>query len=503
MVAVLQHRQWVRYIAILAVLLVAAGLRFWAALPLAHLHADEIGQYLEQAHRLIFGYGVVPWEYREGMRSWLMPLLIAGPMAMGDAAAPGSMAYMVLPKLFMAACSLSILWAGWRFGRAVSPLHGWVTVAVAALWYEFVFMGVRPLTEPLAVAAIMPGAALVLLGKPSQRALIVGGFLLATGLVLRFHYGPAIALIGVAAMWGHWRERIVPLLIGGLAVAAVSAAVDLWAGQIPFAWIVTNVRFNIVHDVASQFGVSPPTAYLGAYLDSWGWARVLIFLSILPAIRHHRVLFWAALVNLGVHSLIGHKEYRFIFLTTTIFILLSAIGTVEIAKWLLTRFAPQWSVLVLVPLWAAASASLAATPPRVVGWDQFGASMTLMAKAGRMPNSCGVGIERVWFWTSGSYVTLRRSVPIYLEAGIDPAVNRAGTPLVALPGYNRLIGPETLKSALPKDYSVAECRATGRERALNAYADGGRICLFQRPGVCNPAGLEQHRAQAVLERYKR
>jgi hypothetical protein len=495
----------VPFTAIVIVVALAVALRFWAALPLAQLHSDEIGQYLEQAHRLVFGYGVVPWEYREGMRSWLLPLLIAGPMALGDAAAPGTMAYMILPKLLMGICSLSILWAGWRFGRAISPLHGWVTLGVAALWYEFVFMGARTLTEPTATAAILPAAALLLLGRPSRRALMLGGFLLALGVVLRFHYGPAVALIALAALWGHWRDRFVPLLIGGLIAAAVSAAVDVWAGQIPFAWIVTNVRFNIVHDVASQFGVMPPAAYLGAYIDSWGWARVFVLLSILPAIRHHRLLFWVALVNLGLHSLIGHKEYRFVYLTTTIFILLSAIGTVEILKWVLARFAPrmpQWSVLALIPIWAVTSASLAATPPRVVGWDNLGATMSLMAQAGRMPNSCGVAVELVWFWTSGSYVTLRRNVPLYLEAGIDPAVNRA-TPLAALPGYTSIIGPETLKPLLPKEYRTVECRESGKERALNAYASGARVCLFHRPGPCNPSGLDRHRAQAVIERYNR
>jgi GPI mannosyltransferase 3 len=44
--------------------LVVAGavvLRVWAATPLSLLYPDEIGQYLEQAHRLVSGYGIVPW----------------------------------------------------------------------------------------------------------------------------------------------------------------------------------------------------------------------------------------------------------------------------------------------------------------------------------------------------------------------------------------------------------------------------------------------------------
>ncbi len=29
---------------------------------------DEIFQTLEQGHRLAFGYGIIPWEFREGVR---------------------------------------------------------------------------------------------------------------------------------------------------------------------------------------------------------------------------------------------------------------------------------------------------------------------------------------------------------------------------------------------------------------------------------------------------
>ncbi len=36
---------------------------------------DEIFQYLEQAHRIVFGYGVIPWEYEVGARTWLVSAL--------------------------------------------------------------------------------------------------------------------------------------------------------------------------------------------------------------------------------------------------------------------------------------------------------------------------------------------------------------------------------------------------------------------------------------------
>src|SRR5262249_43210459 len=41
---------------------------------------DEVFQSTEQAHRLVYGYGLVPWEFQLGMRSWLLPGIAAGIM---------------------------------------------------------------------------------------------------------------------------------------------------------------------------------------------------------------------------------------------------------------------------------------------------------------------------------------------------------------------------------------------------------------------------------------
>ena len=42
------------------------------------LHPDEIMQYLEPAHRLVFGSGVTYWEFFYGARAWLVPGVVAG-----------------------------------------------------------------------------------------------------------------------------------------------------------------------------------------------------------------------------------------------------------------------------------------------------------------------------------------------------------------------------------------------------------------------------------------
>src|ERR1700689_4032507 len=65
-------------LALPAILLLGFALRLGAGLTQTHvLFFDETLQYFEQGHRLAFGSGVVPWEFYDGIRSWLLPGLIA------------------------------------------------------------------------------------------------------------------------------------------------------------------------------------------------------------------------------------------------------------------------------------------------------------------------------------------------------------------------------------------------------------------------------------------
>ncbi len=483
------------------IVVLAIAVRFAAAFPFAQLHNDEIGQYMEQAHRLVFGYGIIPWEYRVEMRSWLMPVLLSGPMAMGHAMASDSMAYLIMPRLLMACCSLSILWAGWKLGKAISPAHGWMAMIVAAVWFEFIQFGARTLTEPLATAAILPAAAILFAGEATRRQIIAAGALLALGCIFRFHYGPAVVVVALAALWGRW-DRFWPLALGGLAMAALSSAVDLAMGQAPFQWIITNVTYNIVHNVASEFGVTPPYAYLTNQMAEWGWAFAPLLALAVLGVRHYPALFAAAIVNLILHSMIGHKEYRFIFLTSTILILLAALGSVDLMR----RLRPdggRWAPYAALPVWIFASVSLGATEPRSTIWTKLEPSMALVRRAGQIPATCGFAFEHRHFWSSGAYAALHRNVPFYMERGLNPALLHKGEALRAPQAYNSLVGAETLKPLLPKGYATVECRAVGEEANLEAYEGSARVCLFHRPGPCDANGTQQWQVQNILQKIGR
>ena len=140
-------------------LALAVALRIAAFNPYAAHHADETIQYLEQAHRIVFGYGVVPWEFRYFIRSWLIPLLLVPPMALGEAINPGGTLYLILPRAMVMLTTRSPVDAAWFIGARQSSQPAIVAMAVMAVWVESVYFSVHILSESLATSLFLAAAA--------------------------------------------------------------------------------------------------------------------------------------------------------------------------------------------------------------------------------------------------------------------------------------------------------------------------------------------------------
>lgn len=467
---------------IASLVLAALVVRALAFSPYALHHPDEAIQYLEQAHRLAFGPGIVPWEYRAGMRSWLVPLLLAGPMWLGDRIAPGSELYVILPRAAAAVVALAPLWAAWRLGGSVSERHGLAALAVAALWYESVYFSVHVLTETLSVALFLPAAALLLTGERTRRRLAAAGALLGFAVVFRFHYGPAAAVLAALALGWRWREWGW-LAAGGAAALLGSGVVDLAMGQAPFGWVVENIRLNVIEDRAAEFGVAGAGAYAQMLWLAWSAALVPILWLAIPGARRFPPLAAAAAVTLAVHLAIGHKEYRFILLATQIVLLLAAIGTAERARarWL-------WPALAA---WAAVSAWLAFAPGSEPGWRRHAPGYQLV-RAAAVRRACGVAIFGGDYWPALGQTWLHGATPTYYLRGPDPAVEWRSAVRIA-PAFDAAIAPPG-RASVPAGYRPVACAGTG----------GERLCLAMRAGGCVRSAASVHQeVQRVMERNRR
>jgi hypothetical protein len=117
---------------ILAMLVLGLFVRIVVACSADHVHhADEIFQSFEQAHRAVFGYGIVPWEYRFGTRSWLTPGLVAGVLQvcrMLGLTDPGS--YTLAVKLVLCGLSASLILSSYAIGRRLGSQRAGLSLAI-------------------------------------------------------------------------------------------------------------------------------------------------------------------------------------------------------------------------------------------------------------------------------------------------------------------------------------------------------------------------------------
>ncbi len=476
------------------ILLLALTLRVIAAFQPGFHHPDAIYQYLEPAYRLVTGQGVVTWEWRVGMRSWLLPALLAGPVALGNAIDPHGEMALVLPRICMGVASLGIVWAAWRHGMRHSRDTGVIAAFVAAIWFEFIHLGVQTLAEPLATACFMVASVFLAErgdgGRDTRRGDMASGALLVAMVLLRPHYAPA-GLVLLAFSWWPLRHRplaalrdLIPFFASGIAVAALAGGIDWVAGGQPFAWIIENARQNVVENVAARYGTAPPLALIAWLIAMWQWWIVPIAIGVRFGWRKAPALVIAAAVTIALHSLIGHKEYRFIFLSVTSLIIVSTIGWGVILDELRRRWPHRARpALTLTMLgWGIASILLAFGPDAREQRD-FGVDGSRMYATMRAdPRVCGIAIlNRASFADFPGQVGLGRDISQSMFWGKGPTHrNEHAWAEAAAHGsaFNRILASSPHRGKLPPGYRELQCGAPG--------TDGEALCLYGRAGGCTP-----------------
>jgi GPI mannosyltransferase 3 len=414
---------------------------------------DEIFQTAEQAHRLVFGSGLVPWEFQLGMRSWLLPGVIAILMELSRLAGDGPDHYIPLIAVSFAALAAvpvvcCFLWGRRLFGSA----GGWIAAAVVAVAPEAVYFGARTLFETVAAHLLI--AALYVLEPgyrvTSRRRLFAGGVLLGLVFVLRIQLAPALVAVMVWACWGAVRERGPALLAGATVTLAAAAMLDAATLGYPLASVWRNLIYNVYYGASSTFGVEGWSFYLLGELGVWGGgALTLVLLAALGA-RRMPLLLAVAVTILAAHSAVAHKEYRFIYPAVLLVMALAGLGLAQVAAWgrdwLLEQGVQGWAatagpVAVVLSWWCLASwhvwTGATLTAYRLGRHDNLQAA-SFVAHG---PAVCGLGLYGAdgEDWVNyGGYTYLHRSVPMYwpkdelefetLAAGFDTLVYTKAPP---------------------------------------------------------------------------
>jgi hypothetical protein len=379
---------------------------------LGFVHPDEHQQYLEAAQGFVHGYNVVYWEYERGVRHCLYPGVLAGLICLFDLLNLRDPVWqaMVLRSFLGVAVFVSIMLVAhdWLRGRSTAAL---CLIAMAAFSPDMVYTNVRTLSGTAMVIPLILG---YLFWK---RAPFVAGILFGVMFAVRFQSafltGAFFALTfledwGSKSVW--FRGRTFRLAIG-LVLALLCMG---WIDKITWgAWFHAPVQYfqaQILEGKAASFGVDPWYRYL-----EWGGfalfeaGPVLLLLLLVGARRDPQLAFVAAAFFVG-HSVIGHKEARFLWPMLPILLLLIATGLEVVCEWLrqvqLKRFGLALLVCLLVPgAWARFAD---------IDWtmDPTRANSLALARTGTFPDVTGVAVFGIPDWECGNYFFLRRKVPL-------------------------------------------------------------------------------------------
>ncbi|MBI3183444.1 MAG: hypothetical protein HYZ28_15005 [Myxococcales bacterium] len=394
---------------------------------------DEVHQTLEPAHRLVFGYGLVAWEFSEGARSWALPGMVAGLFRLCALFGLDSpRAYLSLTRLAFCLASGSSAVACVALARR----HGarWLSAAVAgallALMGFSIYLAPRAMGETAAAAPLVLGYAIALRNDAGRRQVWLGAALVGLSVLFRIQCGVfAVGLIGILLCRRRFRAALWAL--GVLAAfALLYGLLDRLTWGTWFHSAAVYLRFNWLEGKASTFGTAPHSYYTGRLLASLGPLWVAMAVLGLAGILRAPGLGVVTLAFFGLHVLTPHKELRFIYPALPLCCVLSGLG-VE----LLLRPRLVWVGRVAAALAAATAVYSAATfprlsfgdlgvyeaPPAHSALDAGGPENRLLLAAGERSDLCGLKVLTRDLGYTGGYSYLHRNVPMYGPAGPDPS----------------------------------------------------------------------------------
>jgi hypothetical protein len=465
-------------------ILLALILRVGVALRFPNIFwPDEIFQTLEPAHRLAFGNGIVTWEFRDGIRSWVLPVILAGIMRLTACLGEGSTGYLMGINIFLSLLSLSNILVAYLWGKKVGGTITALTCAgICAIWFEFIYFSPKAFTEVIATHFLLPGIYLGLHKNSFQlrKRLFLSGCLLGISLALRIHLLPCIAFVLIYICRKDWQQKWLPMIAGIFAPILVFGTVDAFTWSYPFQSFWLNIWVNLVEGKSKLYGVSPWYEYFIFLLKSWSWLFLPIMILVLIGSRRLPILAWSALIIILSHSFLAHKEYRFIYPALSMLMILAGIGTAE----LVLNLSRKWNsfpkiviaILLCFALWTATSVALVSrfNIYNNLTFSTFGTdlenthlyattnNLLALQSLSQENTVCGLGLWGINWALSGGYTYFHHHVPIFpVEKIADFAALKAG--------FNYVVGDISIPSQY-KNYTLQKCWQG--------------TCVYKRPGSC-------------------
>ncbi|XP_029398856.1 GPI mannosyltransferase 3 isoform X2 [Mus pahari] len=276
---------------------------------------DEYWQSLEVAHRMVFSYGYLTWEWTERLRGYTYPLIFASIYKVLHLLRKDSVQLLIwIPRLGQALLSAV---ADIRLYSLVKQLENQeVARWVLCSWFTW-YCCTRTLTNTMETA--LTAVALYYYPLEGSRSMnsVKYSLLVALACVVR----PTALIPWVPLLFRHfYQEQRKPRLTlrHFLPVGFITFSLSLIIDRIFFGqWTLVQfnfLKFNVLQNLGTFYGSHPWHWYLSQGFPVVLGTHLPFFIhGCFLAPRRLHILLLTVLWTLLVYSMLGHKEFRFIY----------------------------------------------------------------------------------------------------------------------------------------------------------------------------------------------
>ncbi len=285
-----------------------------------YYHYDEHYQIIEFAN-LKLGLnqpGDLAWEYGARIRPAIQPAIALMIFkALNAAGVADAYSQALSLRLVTALLALTAIFFFIRASLTwIKAKYHYAYIVLSYFLWFLPFLNVRFSSETWSgLLFLLASAILAGYDRNKRNTLLLPGFLLGLSFLCRFQI--AFLIIGLYA-WLLIVLKLKPVrlipITGAAAVAVVlGVAIDTWFYRRLVFTPWNYFRINIVEDVASAFGTSPWYYYAKWVFNLPSGIFLLIALMIVLVKYPRQLVVWVTIPFIIAHSLIAHKEPRFLF----------------------------------------------------------------------------------------------------------------------------------------------------------------------------------------------
>ncbi|HEX5327780.1 MAG TPA: hypothetical protein VFW75_14015, partial [Acetobacteraceae bacterium] len=309
---------------------------------------------------------------------------------------------------------------------------------------------------------------------------LCAGACLAIAVFVRVQLAPAAVVLMLWVIWQRGTRRALPVIVAFAATIIVLGVSDCITYRYPFQSLAVDIIANTVGGISSGFSMSPPYYYADLELHYDGGFAILMLIGCLWGGWRMPLLLLEAAAIVLPHSLLPHKEYRFIYPALPFVLTLAGIATADLIE-LVVRDRPfqirPVAAVIAVLLWTGASWAQAADGPFHREWFRGSGEIAASRWIAGLRAVCGIAAYEVHASALAGFVRYHHDVPVLY-------ISNPGHLQSAWRSFNVVIAmDDNLPASVP--FRLDKCWQNGfNEASTNRRMPA--VCVLRRGGTCQP-----------------